>query len=202
MQRTLIQTQRGKIYLGLQFAAGACLILAPFLPWSYYALYLTGGINSQVTVFITGLGSIFSSPAVSGVPFSFPMLQNWSYGVLAQVIGILTILASVLVFYRAEDGGLIAFILGFINIAPSLFFIGRSAEIQNIVEAFVIALQNTGYSLVSFSYVFAIGFVIDLIGTILLPVSSILITSNATRLRTGKDKKKAELPEERQRPEQ
>jgi hypothetical protein len=130
------------------------------------------------------------------------MLQNWSYGVLTQIIGTLTILASVLVFYRAEDGGLIAFILGFINIAPSLFFIGRSSEIQDIVSEFVITLQDAGYSLVSSTYVFAIGFVIDLIGTVLLPASSILIISNATRLRTTKPRPKTELPQEERPNEQ
>lgn len=198
MQRKLIQTQRGKFYLGLLVTAGVTLIIAPFLPWSYYDLYLSGGTTSQVSVFITGLGSVFSSPEVSGVSFSFPVLQDWSYGTLTQAIGVLTILVSLLVVYRAEDGGLVAFILGFINIAPSLFFIGRSSEIGYIVGTFVIALQNAGYTLVSSTYSFGIGFVIDLIGTILLPVSAIYITSYATRLRTTKPKVKTELLENEQ----
>lgn len=198
MQRKLIQTQRGKFYLGLLVSAGVCLILAPLLPWSYYDLYLSGGATSLVSVFVTGLGSIFSSPQVGGVSFSFPALQDWSYGTLTQVIGLLTILVSLLVVYRAEDGGIIAFILGFINIAPSLFFVGRSPEIQNIVGKFVTALQNAGYTLVSSTNGISIGLVIDIIGTILLPVSAIYITSNATRLRTTKPKAKTELPEKEQ----
>jgi hypothetical protein len=199
MQRMLMRTQKGKFYLGLLVTAGLCLILSPFLPWSYYDLYLSGGATSQVSVFTTGLGSFFSSPEVGGVSFSFPALQDWSYGTLAQVIGLLTILVSLLVAYRPEDGGLIAFLLGFINISPSLFFLGRAPEIGYTVGTFVAALNKVGYTLASYADGYAIGFLIDIIGTILLPLSAILITSNATRLRTVRTKVKTELPEKEQR---
>lgn len=197
-----MRTQRGKFYLGLLVTAGACLILAPFLPWQYYDLYLSGGAASEIFVFTTGLGSFFTSPQVGGVSFSFPELENWSYGVLTLAIGIFAILASILVVYRAEDGGLIAFLLAFINMAPSLFFLGRSQEITYVVGTYVAALGNAGYTLIGSAYGYSIGFLIDLIGTILLPVSSIYIISTATRLRTTKPKPKPELPQEEKPNEQ
>jgi uncharacterized membrane protein HdeD (DUF308 family) len=154
---------------------------------------LSGGPTTEVSVFTTGLGSFFASTQVSGISFSFPDLQNWSYGLLTLAVGILTILVSILVVYRPEDGGIITFILSFVNIPPSLFFLGRAVEIAQDVGQYLGALTHIGYTLVGSSYGYGIGYLIEIIGTFLLPVASIYIVSTATRMRT-KPKQKTLTP--------
>lgn len=188
MQDMLVHTQRGKFYLGLLISAGACLVLAPFLPWSYYNLYLSGGSTTEVSVFTTGLGTFFTSTQVSGISFSFPELQNWPYGLLTLAVGILTILVSILVVHRPEDGGIITFILSFINIPPSLFFLGRAVEVAQDVGQYLGALTNIGYTLAGSSYGYGVGYLVEIIGTFLLPIASIYIISTATRMRTVRPK--------------
>ncbi|WXG43918.1 MAG: hypothetical protein WED04_07805 [Promethearchaeati archaeon SRVP18_Atabeyarchaeia-1] len=200
MTLTLFEATRGKVYLALLVIAGLCLIIAPIFAWLTYDLHISqGAVQSGVSVYVTGFGSMFSAPAVSGVSFSFPALQGWWYGILALVIGVAALLVSPVAFRRPEVGGLIGFLLSFVNMPPLLFFLGRSQELSSIVVAFITALQTGGYTFLSVTSYYALGFIIGIIGTALLPLSSILILSNATKLRMSKEdaeKKKQRKEEE------
>ena len=187
MSMTLLETTRGRIYLALLAVAGLFLSVAPILAWLSYDLQISqGGVTSEVWVYVTGFGSMSASSAVPGVSFAFPTLAGWWYGNTVLVVGILTLLTSLIAFRSAESAGLIGFILGFVNMMPFTFFVGRGPEISSIVYSFVQAIQGAGYTLLAGSSTYAVGFILDLVGTALLPISSILIVSNATKLRIGK----------------
>lgn len=207
MSIKLLEMTRGKIYLALLAVAGLLLAVAPILAWLSYNLQLSqGGVTSEVWVYVTGFGSMSASPEVPGVSFSFPTLVGWWYGNGALAIGTITLLTSLITLRNAELGGLMGFILSFPNMAPISFFIGQAPQLNSIANQFVQALQSAGYTLLAGSSNYALGFILDIIGTALLPISSILILSNATKLGIAKreeGKRKPKREEELgQRPEQ
>ena len=125
MQISILETKKGRLYLLFLVVVSALLILAPFLAWLYYNIeFESGGILSNVSVIVTGLGSLTTSNGIIGVTYVFPVLQGWWYGDLTIIVGLLVVFDSLLVLRRPETAGLIAFLLSFVNIPPSLFFLG------------------------------------------------------------------------------
>jgi len=189
MQATMLRTKKGRLYLLFLTIAGALLVLAPFLAWLYYNVECeNGGLLSNVSVIVTGFGSLTTSNPIIGVTYVFPPLQGWWYGDLTMIVGALVVVDSLLVLYRPETAGLIAFLLSFINIPTSLFFLGRLGEIEVMVLNFVSAIQGAGYTIVGTASGYAIGFYLEVIGTFLLPIASVFITTNAAKLKQAAEK--------------
>jgi hypothetical protein len=197
MSIKLLAISRGKLYLGLLVAGGLLLAIAPILTWlSYYLQLSLGAVTSEVWVYVSGFGSMSASSIVPGVSFSFPVLEGWWYGIAGLVIGIIALLTAVMALYNAELGGLVGFILSFPNMAPFSFFLGRAPQINSIMNLFVQAIEGAGYTLLGSNSSYAIGFILEVVGTALLPISSILILSNATRLRMAETERRKRKPKE------